>query len=201
MTNMRLLKREHPQRNTDFFSKKKGKAEWILGMFIMQFILVIVVFEMQMIEVRILSDSLEDAIAAGGLASVLIDIERFGRDGELVIADPLNTYDIYKQSLGENLGDKAERIVIESYVIYNVQAADKLVDIIEINEEGIAGISTGRLGEVMAPNGKLICNTGIYSEITYPVEGVFGLTTTASKNKLIEIKNEEGERKEDENQQ
>lgn len=201
MTNMRLLKREHPQRNTDFLCKKKGKTEWILGMFIMQFILVIVVFEMQMIEVRILSDSLEDAIAAGGLASALIDIERFGRDGELVIADPLNAYDIYKQSLGGNLGDKAERIVIESYVIYNVQAADKLVDIIEINEEGIAGILTGRLGEVMAPNGKLICNTGIYSEITYPVEGVFGLTTTASKNKLIEIKNEEGGGKEDENQQ
>ena len=46
------------------------------------------------------------------------------------------------------------------------------------------------LGEVRTPGGQTIENTGVYSEITYPVEGFLGITVTAEKSKLVDVVSE-----------
>lgn len=38
--------------------------------------------------------------------------------------------------------------------------------------------------------GQTIENTGVYSEITYPVEGFLGITVTAEKSKLVDVVSE-----------
>lgn len=48
----------------------------------------------------------------------------------------------------------------------------------------------GTLGEVRTPGGQTIENTGVYSEITYPVEGFLGITVTAEKSKLVDVVSE-----------
>lgn len=47
----------------------------------------------------------------------------------------------------------------------------------------------GGLGSVEAPNGQRIEKTGVYSRITFPVNGLFGIMTTAVKDKLVDVTN------------
>ena len=46
-------------------------------------------------------------------------------------------------------------------------------------------------GEVRTPGGQTIENTGVYSEITYPVEGFLGITVTAEKSKRVDVVSED----------
>jgi len=185
MKNMKSLSRERPRPSIKCLKKEYGKAEWILGLFLLQFIVVIVIFELQLIRYRALAEYLEDALAAGGLASALIDVERYGEDNILEISDPYTAYEIYKCSLSDNIGKVVEAVEIEEYLIYNVEEGE--IEVIRVDDTGITDRYSGSLGIVTAPNGQIIQTTGVYSEISFPVEGIFGITTRAQKGKLIEI--------------
>lgn len=185
MKSMKSPKREHQQPSIKCLKKEYGKAEWILGLFLLQFIAVIVIFELQLIRYRALAEYLEDALAAGGLASALIDVERYGEDNILEISDPYTAYEIYKSSLSDNIGSVVEAVEIEEYLIYNVEEGE--IEVIRVDDTGITDRYSGSLGIVTAPNGQIIQTTGVYSEISFPVEGIFGITTRAQKGKLIEI--------------
>ena len=45
----------------------------------------------------------------------------------------------------------------------------------------------GDVGEVRTPAGQVIEATGVYSEITYPVEGFLGIRVMAKKGKLVDV--------------
>lgn len=185
MKNMRLLRKGHQQPNFSLLKRENGKTEWILGLFLLQFVMVIIVFEMQLIRFRTLAEYLEDALAASGLASALVDIERYGEDNVLMISDPYVAYSIYKDSLTYNIGNAVDDVIIEKYLIYNVE--NETVEIIAVSDSGITNVYNGSLGAVTTPDGQEILTTGVYSEISFPVEGLFGISTRAQKGKLIEV--------------
>ena len=216
---MRYLKREHQQLNTDihqnadgteaeniftlrkgFLGKKEaGKLEWMLGLFFLQFMMVFMAAGFQIISYKTTSDTMEDALAASGLASALIDIERYGAVRELVISDSEGAYSIYRNALAENLGidggvigstDEA-RVKIEKYILYNV--LQDTVQVVEVDDRGVISETVDSLGSVTAPNGEIIRATGVYSEISFYVDGIFGIRTKADKGKLIEINRQETE--------
>lgn len=189
---MKYLKQKFLQLNTD---KSEGKVEWVLGMFLLTFMLIFMLAELQIMDYKTTSDCIEDAIAASGLASALIDVERFAQEREVVISEPLAAYSEYKNSLMTNLGKYSETALIEKYIIYNVE--EDLIEIVTVSERGIESVDKKRKGTVYAPNGELIKSTGVYNEISFDVEGIFGMVMKAQKGKLVEINlNDMGEKDE-----
>lgn len=210
---MFLRKRRYPRRSIRWngagryvsggFSVGKiadeGQITVCSGLFFLLFFAVLLVSYFQMEMIRSSSRYLEDALAASGLASALIDVREYGSTHVLRIEDPKAAYERYQSSLKMNLGlDDAwechnKRLIsgcvsVESYVIYNVTG--ELVEFCRL-DGGREEWKTGRKGQVFAPNGQMIERTGIYSEISYPVTGVMGITVTARKGKLIDVVGDE----------
>jgi len=199
---MKSRRENHRQQNIEWLTRKitrtsLGKIEWVLGLFLMQFLFIFVMFEMQISDYMSTSSRMEDALATGGLASALIDIQRYGSDHVMVITDAENAYGIYKSSLADNLGcevsevgsDLSYRYYIEEYRIYNVE--ENQVFEVSVDDNGVKSASIGPLGSVRAPNGDVIRTTGVYSEISFDKEGLFGIVTRAKKGKLVEINRNE----------
>ena len=111
---------------------------------------------------------------------------------KVLITDPEQAYERYCHALRENLGlDNhfmaqnrrmiSGQVEIQNYTIYNVTS--DLVEIWQRDRDGTVSVWSGNVGNVHAPNGQLIEETGVYSEIAYPVEGFLGTRVMAHKGK------------------
>ena len=86
------------------------------------------------------------------------------------------------------------QVEIQNYTIYNVTS--DLVEIWQRDRDGTVSVWSGNVGNVHAPNGQLIEETGVYSKIAYPVEGFLGTRVMAHKGKLVDvIRNDNREKK------
>lgn len=180
-------------------STNKGQAEYVLGMFLILFLMLFGLFEIQIIRYKSASVYMEDALAAGGLAAALIDIQRYGEDHVIRIKDANESYKIYCRTVLQNIGaesfetqenvpvrfDICGPLTVEKFYIYNVENDN--VEIIEVKEDGSISMGYSRLGEAMAPNGQMIKATGIYSELSFKVKGLFDIYSPARKGKLVEV--------------
>lgn len=204
---MKWKKRGFLRQSTEYGSKDCGdrREEWqgrdagqitlCSGLFFTLFLAVLLSAQLQMEMFRSSAGYLEDALAASGLACALIDIREYGYSHVVKISDEEAAYERYLKALKENLGLNESwegnnrrlisgRVTLETYIIYNVSG--EKVEICRMDGEGKSR-SEGRLGEVHAPNGQIIQKTGVYSEISYPVQGLFGVTVNAKKGKLVDI--------------
>ncbi len=87
-------------------------------------------------------------------------------------------------------------IDIEEYGITQKVLITDLVEIWQRDRDGTVSVWSGNVGNVHAPNGQLIEETGVYSEIAYPVEGFLGTRVMAHKGKLVDvIRNDNREKK------
>ena len=176
-----------------------GQIGLCAGLFFLLFLAILLVSQLQLEQVRASDDYLQDALAASGLASALVDIREYGRTHVIRIEDNGAAYEQYCRSLRANLGlDEnwecgnrrliSGRVKVENYTIYNVEDGQVTCCRMDGDREEI---SIGALGTVRAPNGLLIEHTSIYSEISYPYKGLFGWTVQARKGKLVDIVGEE----------
>lgn len=173
----------------------EGQTTLCTGLFFVLFLSVLLVAQLQMELFRTSNDYLEDALAASGLASALVDIREYGYSHVIRIPNAEEAYERYRICLRENLGLRDDwegtnrklisgKVIIENYTIYNVNGED--VEICRV-DRGREEHGNGKLGETYAPNGQLIQHTGIYSEISYPIRGLFGMEIGARKGKLVDI--------------
>ena len=180
-------------------SADDGQITLFTGMFFLLFLAVLLVSFLQMEMIRSSSRYAEDALAASGLASALIDVREYGRTHVLRIQDENAAYERYQSALKANLGldDNWEcdqkklisgRVKVENYTIYNVKG-----DEIEYCRMDLAKPTwqTGKVGGTFAPNGQMIERTGVYGEISYAVRGIWGFTVQARKGKLVDVVGEE----------
>lgn len=176
--------------------RREGKVEIIISLYMVLFIVVMLAYSLQMRQYNATKTSTEDALAASNLASAVIDIEEFGKSHNIIIADPDYAYDIYKEALKNNMelsddwtsSNKSAisgTVEIMDYIVYNVRNND--VHIYCYGQNSYETVITDGLGNVAAPNGKIIDNTSIYSRITFPVEGIFDIHTIAVKDLLVDI--------------
>lgn len=176
--------------------KKKAQAEAAAGVFFTVFLTILLYSLLQIEAYRAASLYLEDALAASNLASAIIDVEEYGSTQNLLVDDPLLAFDRYIVALKGNLNlDESwqcankriisGRVEVIDYVIYN--CVGEKVYACRVGEGGILAGWEGILGQERAPNGILVESTGVYSEITFPVEGLFGVCTQARKGKLADI--------------
>lgn len=176
--------------------KERGQTEAAAGLFFLLFLAVLLWALLQLELFQAAALYMEDALAASNLASAVIDVEEYGISGKLVIKDPWEAYDRYREALkiNLNLDDAwncpnrrmiAGQVRILKYIVYN--CIEDTVYISYINEDGVLSGWQEALGQAVSPEGTVIESTGVYSEIAFPVEGLFGLRLQARKGKLADI--------------
>lgn len=176
--------------------KTKGQLDGITGLFFLLFLGILLGTGLQVDAYRAASFYLEDALAASNLASALIDLEEYGISNAIIIENPGQAYERYCSALKGNLQLNEQwegnnktlisgAVTVENFTVYNVQ--DEVVTVYSRNAAGQINIWQGILGTVKAPNEVLIESTSIYSEISFPVEGILGVSVQAHKGKLVDI--------------
>lgn len=189
--NMSLKRKKFPPPSTE-----SGQVGWVTGLFFLLFLGVLLCALLQVEVFRSSSRYLEDALALSNLASAVVDVEEYGISNRLVISDPAQAYERYKTAVKENLnldenwesseaGMISGPVSILNYTVYSVSGND--VEVSRFDRHGMMTQWKETLGSAVAPNGLRIESTGIYSEITYRVDGMFGVSEDARKGKLVDI--------------
>lgn len=177
-------------------SKRPGQVEWVTGMFWVLFLSIVLCTQLQVEAYCAASMYLEDALAASNLASAIIDIQEYGSTHNLIIADVQEAYRKYCTALQKNLQLNEQwegtnktlvsgKVTIENYTVYNV--VGNVVQVYQLGSDGVMIERLENVGSCVAPNGVSVVSTGIYSEISFPVEGIFGVNAMAHKGKLVDI--------------
>ncbi len=169
----------------------------VVGMFYVLLTLVIILFGFRITQYMLISDTVEDALAASNLASAVIDIREFGKSHKVQIQDPENAFLLYREALCHNLlldeylnttnqEVLASKVEIEEYIVYNV--SDAVVEIYVLDESGqIKKYDTAAPGQVYTPDGVCVEATTVYSRISFQVNGLFDQKIGASKEKSVDI--------------
>lgn len=177
-------------------STESGQIGWVTGLWLLLFMWVLLCTSLQIELFRVSSQYMEDALAASNLAAAVIDVEEYGISHRLLIHSPEGAYLRYQTAIKGNLnlndgwecGNKrmiSGPVCIENFTVYNVSGSD--VEVCSFDKNGRMTRRQGALGQEAAPNGILIEHTGIYSEISYQVRGLFGIKVTARKGKLADV--------------
>ena len=178
------------------FRRSDGLIGFISGLFLILFLAIVLCANLQVQSFQASALYLEDALAASNLASAVIDLEAYGISHVVRIADPLAAYQLYCEAVKGNLGlnDQWEgsnqtlisgKVTVESYIIYNVRGNG--VTVHTVDNTGQLYSWQGLKGAVTAPNGQVVEYTSVYSEISFPVKGSFGMEVRAHKGKLVDI--------------
>lgn len=182
-------------------STESGQIGWALGLWFMLFLGILLCVLLQLETFRASSQYMEDALAASDLAAAVIDVEEYGISHKLWIRDPGEAYGLYMRAIRENLNlnnmwecENKELISgpvhIENFTVYNVSGSE--VEVSSFDRSGAAVHRYGVLGQETAPNGMRVENTGVYSEISYQIRGIFGIEVIARKGKLVDVVKCEG---------
>lgn len=177
-------------------STESGQIGWTLGLWFMLFLGILLCVLLQLETFRASSQYMEDALAASDLAAAVIDVEEYGISHKLWIRDPGEAYGLYMRAIRENLnlnnlwecGNKkliSGPVHIENFTVYNVSGNE--VEVSSFDRSGTAVHRYGILGQETAPNGMKVENTGVYSEISYQIRGIFGIEVNARKGKLVDV--------------
>ena len=177
-------------------STESGQIGWSLGLWFMLFLGIMLCALLQLETFRASSQYMEDALAASNLAAAVIDVEEYGISHKLRIDDPDEAYSRYLRAVRENLslnnlwecGNReliSGPVHIENFTVYNVSGSE--VEVCSFSGSGTILHWYGVLGQETAPNGMKVENTGIYSEISYQIKGIFGIVVTARKGKLVDV--------------
>ena len=182
-----------------FQLKNKGKVEIATGIFYLAIVIFLFYALYQTKVYHVVSAYMEDALATSNLASALIDIEKYGTTGEIVIKNPEEAFSIYKQALqinlqldenwnSPNIALISGPVEIVEYIIYNVK--EESVDIYYFGENGkTQEVNMSDAVGIKTPDGTEIESTTIYSRITFLVNGIFGIEVNAEKEKSVDIIN------------
>lgn len=173
-----------------------GQIGWAAGVFFLLFLGILLSAFLQLEIYRSSAGYLEDALAASNLASAVIDVEEYGISHRVQIADVKEAYERYQTAVKGNLNLNeaweginqsilSGPVNVVNYTVYNVSGNDVAVSYFD--ESGLLTEWQEQLGTAAAPNGKKIEHTGVYSEITYQVKGILGMTVQAHKGKLADI--------------
>lgn len=167
-------------------------------MYLLIFLVLVFALQMQLYLFVITGTIMEDALAASGLASAVIDVREYGMSHIIQIASPDAAYQLYREALKQNLGLgdlwEPERqtpliraVLPKQYIIYNVKKDD--IEIYSYDENGECSSWTeyDGLGRVKAPDDTLIESTSVYSRVGFEVQGMLGLTVYAQKEKTVDI--------------
>lgn len=195
-----MLTRQPLQSIKILIRKRDGYTRIVLWGLLSVIALIVISCSLQKRQFTDTAMTTEDALAASNLASALPDLEEYGRTGNLIISDTDYAYAVYQEALKYNLGLDSNwecpnksmisgKVEVVDYIVYNVSGND--IEVVSYGENCYGTYIKDGLGSVVAPNGREIENTSVYSKITFPVEGNWDVRVTAVKDQLVDIKKNE----------
>lgn len=195
-----------PQPSTDrgagVLPASEGQVDVVMAMFFFLLVLLVAIFQFKSFTYMVSGAYVEDALAAAGLASALIDVEEYGKTHNILITDTQKAYGTYRDALYYNLAlDEAGyssrtellagKVELREYIIYNVLGQ-------EIQITGYDGQGnclrrySALLGTVLTPDGVPVQHTTVYSRVGFQVTGLEGSVIEAEKEKSVDIVRYEG---------
>ena len=186
-----------PQSIRTLIGAESGQAEYVLGMYALIFVMVMALATLQIMQYKADSDIAEDALAASALASLDIDPYRYGMDHKLVINDPGHAFEIFRDSLKENmnLGNDMRpvpaghsyisgEVLIEDFRIYLVDG-DEVTEYVYSNMGMVR--NTGLYGEMKTPGGQTVRSAGCYAAVSFDTKGFMGIKVRGYKDAYAEM--------------
>lgn len=174
-----------------------GQVEWTGGLFFVLILAILMYTQLQLATWKSTSVYLEDALAASNLAAAMIDVEEYGKTHKVLIKDEQKAYENYRQAIKTNLGLDEQWVCenqniingpveIVNFIIYNVD--ENIVESVQLGADGqVLERRTDIKGNVQAPDGSAVENTGVYSELAFEVKGFPNMQIRARKGKLVDI--------------
>lgn len=140
----------------------------------------------------------EDAMVSSTLAGAIIDIEEYGKTGNIIVTDYKKSYQKFKKCLNDNLrldnNDVSEYtsffsgpINVTDYIIYNVNEETGEVQIMQGTGEVLVNTYKNSLGNTFAPDGTKIVKSSIYSKIKFDVRYSQSTSFEADKDCCVDI--------------
>ncbi len=183
--------------------KHAGSVDYFMGLLMVFVVSIVMLVCVKLSHFMIAGACVEDALAASNLASALIDVKTYGRDGTLKIFDPQGAYEVYKEALFINLqldedGRPFQRqllegpVTIEEYRIYNVIGEEIEMYMLDQNQV-MQHCGVGRIGEVVTLDGVEVETTTIYSRVSFGVPGFGAHYIQAKKENSVDVKKYEEE--------
>lgn len=178
-------------------SKREGMIGLVISMFFLLMVLVLAIYLVYLLSIVQIGATVEDALVASELSGALIDIERFGKTGEIMIEDTDRSYAFFYESLKNNLcldvnGNSSMEelncgpVSILDFRVYNV-SGEEVFEIVYDGKGRKIGENTGRLGEMKTPDNKEIVSSTIYGKIGFYVKGMNSTVIYGEKEKTVDI--------------
>lgn len=192
-----MRKQRYPLRNIrTLLETEQGQVGWAYSIWFLLLMGLLLCASLQVQSFRTTGRYVEDALACSNLAALIVDVEEYGRSHEILLESPTAARDRFLTALRGNLNlDPNMRcpndslisgpVAIDAFIVYQVY--EDRVEIFRFGPEGSEVFLTGLPGETFAPNGKPVTNTGVYSEISFPVRGFLGVEAEVHKGDLADI--------------
>lgn len=199
--NMRWKKSECPQRRISGGKKSGAKVEIVVGMFFCMLVIIVVLFQVKLLQYQTISAYVEDSLVAAELASAVVDVREYGRTHTILVESPADAFARFKEALVYNLSLDEELESMDTNVImgkvdiltYQIfQVCGDGVTIYHFREDGsLSGTNIVALSQACLPDGNKVETTSIYCKIGFWVSGLGGRQIYATKEKSVDIKGEE----------
>ena len=163
-------------------------------------VLLVVLFQVKLLQYRTISAYVEDSLVAAELASAVVDIEEYGRTHRILVESPAAAFEKFKAALCYNLGlnealeslgeeGLVGKVEILTYQIFNVNG--DLVNVYFFGEDGaLLRTESMALAQAYLPDGNRVETTSVYSKVGFFVVGLGGNRIYGTKEKTVDIKGE-----------
>ena len=179
------------------FRKRNAMVEMVAGLCWTVMLTVLLGASLQFTIFRMSAAFVEDALAASNLASMLIDVEAYGKTLKMNIISPEDSYVVFQDALkyNLNLNDQWEAanknlisgpVVIAEYIVYHVDGNDVMWTSLGTEGNGSRIVKDGK-GTVCSPDGTVIESESVYSRVRYMVRGIRGIEIEAVKEKTVDV--------------
>lgn len=201
--NLQWKKRECPPLRINVLKKRKGQIGICVGMFWCMIVLVVVLFQIKLLQYQAAGTFVEDSLAASNLASAVIDVREYGRTHNILVESPENAFGRYKEALiynlelDENLYSSNQEVLygkvdILSYQVFNV-LGDKVYRY-RFEESGrLLDVEETEVASTYLPDGNKVETTSVYSKVGLYVTVPGGGTIYATKENSVDIKRRESQ--------
>lgn len=178
-------------------TKSEGKVDMVFGMFLLLLVALVVMYESRLQAVRMAGDTVEDALAGALLAAAVIDVEKYGRTGEVCVADAVGAYGMFTDALRHNLqlttSDYSTnddllygKVELTDFRIYHVVGEDVTEQSVVVGSS-LPPYVIGKKGEAKTPDGVTIENTTLYGKVSFHIKGLFYEELSGEKEKSVDI--------------
>ncbi len=163
-------------------------------------VLVVVLFQIKLLQYQTIGAYVEDSLTASGLAAAVIDVREYGRTHTILVESPAGSFEKFKEALRYNLKLDEElrstneevlkgKVDILTYQIFNV--CGDVVTVYHFREDGsLLSTESIALAQAYLPDGNKVETTAVYSKVGFYVAGLNGGWIYATKEKAVDIKGE-----------